>query len=95
MGATAVLVIGAMACDGDEDSPWLFCTTNPCRPLALPALPTPPALSKDDALAAPCDLVDGEPGKGILLWHTDWDPLTQEGRCVTRQEAERLGANVR
>ncbi len=101
LGRRKRLVIGllavglfAVACGGEggDFSPWLYCTTNPCQPLALFALPTPPALSTDSSLAAACD--DSGPGAadGILLWHTDWDPLTEEGLCVSREEAERLGA---
>lgn len=90
--AIGVLALAAVACGGEGISPWLYCTTNPCQPLALFALPTPPALSTDSSLAAACD--DSGPGAadGILLWHTDWDPLTEEGLCVSREEAERLGA---
>ncbi len=92
--AMALFALAALACDGDEVSPWLYCTTNPCQPLALLALPTPPALSDDASLAATCELVGDEGGEGILLWHTDWDPLTQEGLCATREEARDLGADI-
>lgn len=90
--ALGLLVFGlwqALAGDGDDLNPWLYCTTNPCQPLALLALPTPPALSGDRSLAAACDL-PGERSDGFLLWHTDWDPLTHEGICVSKEEAERL-----
>ncbi len=83
-----------IACGGGtpDVSPWLFCTTNPCQPLALIALPTPPALSNDASLAAAC-VIGGEGGEGILLWHTDWDPLEAQGMCVSREEARDLGAD--
>ena len=77
--------------DSSELSPWLFCTTNPCRPLALFALPTPAALTTDLALAATCDYSGPGAGDGILLWHTDWDPRTETGRCASSEEAAMLG----
>lgn len=73
--------------DGNEVSPWLYCTTNPCQPLALFVVPTPPALSTDPSLAAACDYSGPRANDGILRWHTDWDPLTQEAVCVSREEA--------
>lgn len=97
--ATGVLVLGALAFglrqtltgDGDEDfSPWLYCTTNPCQPLGLFPLPTPPALTHDGSLAAGCDYTAPGADDGVLLWHTDWDPLTEEGECVSRDEANEL-----
>ncbi len=90
LGALAFGLWQALAGDGDDFNPWLYCTTNPCQPLALIALPTPPALSGDRSFAAPCNPT-GEPADGVLLWHTDWDPVTQEGICVSMEEAERLG----
>lgn len=97
--AAGVLVFGAIAfglqqtlTGGHKVSPWLYCTTNPCQPLGLFALPTPPALTTDSSLAAGCDLTVQGARDGIVLWHTDWDPRTEEGRCVSRDEAEQLGA---
>lgn len=78
--------------DAGATSPWLYCTTDPCQPLALVPEPTPPALSTDRSLAAPCDANSPDADDGILLWHTDWDPETREGRCVSVEEAEQLGA---
>jgi hypothetical protein len=94
----AVLVPGALAfglwqmfaSGGGEVSPWLFCTTNPCQPLALFALPTPPALTHDRSLAARCDFSAPGARDGVLLWYTDWDPRTQQGRCVSREDADKL-----
>ena len=85
------LLASALACGGGDGSPWLFCTTNPCRPLALFALPTPAALTTDLALAATCDYSGPGAGDGILLWHTDWDPRTETGRCASSEEAAMLG----
>lgn len=76
-----------------EVSPWLYCTTNPCQPLALFPLPTPPALTYDESLAAACAYSGPGVGDGILLWHTDWDPRTEKGRCASSEEAAALGAN--
>ena len=76
--------------DGGEVSPWLYCTTNPCQPLALFPLPTPPALTHDRSLAAYCDFSAPGARDGVLLWHTDWDPRTAQGRCVSSDEAKRL-----
>jgi len=75
---------------GDEVSPWLYCTTNPCQPLALFPLPAPPALTHDRSLAARCDFSSPGAGDGLLLWYTDWDPRTEKGRCVSREDAMRL-----
>lgn len=75
---------------GDEVSPWLYCTTNPCQPLALFPLPAPPALTLDQSLAARCDFSAPGARDGVLLWHTDWDPRTEKGRCVSSEEARRL-----
>ncbi len=75
---------------GGEVSPWLYCTTNPCQPLALFALPTPPALAHDRSLASRCDLSAPGASDGVLLWYTDWDPRTHQGRCVSSEEARRL-----
>ena len=90
-----LLAFIGIACGGGtpDFSPWLFCTTNPCQPLALVQVPTPPALSNDASLAAAC-VIGGENGEGILLWHTDWDPLEAQGMCVSKEEAEDLGADL-
>ena len=90
-----LLAFIGIACGGGtaEVSPWLFCTTNPCQPLALIQVPTPPALSNDASFAAAC-VISEEDGEGILLWHTDWDPLEAEGMCVSQEEAEDLGADI-
>ncbi len=77
---------------GQEVSPWLFCTTTPCQPLGLFALPTPPALTHEGSQAAACDFSARGAGDGILLWHTDWDPRTEKGRCASSEEAAMLGA---
>ena len=92
LGALAFGLWQALAGDGDDFNPWLYCTTNPCQPLALIALPAPPALTGDSTLAAPCDAEEPGANEGVLLWHTDWDPLTREGICVTPEEAAALGA---
>lgn len=92
LASIAIAVLAACGGGSGEDSPWLFCTTSPCQPLALLQLPTPPALSDDASLAAVCD-ADGSV-EGILLWHTDWDPRSEEGLCVTPGEAEALGADL-
>ncbi len=76
--------------DGHELSPWLYCSTNPCQPLALFPLPTPPALTHNRSLAAACDFSVPGAGDGILLWHTDSDPRTDKGRCVSSAEADKL-----
>ena len=93
LGALAFALWQVLAGDGDDFNPWLFCTTNPCQPLALVQVPTPPALSNDASLAAAC-VIGGENGEGILLWHTDWDPLEAQGMCVSNEEAEDLGADL-
>lgn len=97
-----VLAVIAIACGGEPDSrlgganatatpsPWLYCTTSPCQPLALLPLPTPPALGTDISQAAACDYSRPGAGDGVLLWHTDWDPQARQGICVQRNEAERL-----
>lgn len=84
-----------IACGGGtaDVSPWLFCTTNPCQPLALVQVPTPPALSNDASLAAAC-VIGEEEGDGILLWHTEWDPLEGQGMCVSADEAADLGVDL-
>ncbi|MBI4570592.1 MAG: hypothetical protein HY723_01480 [Chloroflexi bacterium] len=89
VGLLAGLVLLAAACadGGNEFSPWLYCTTNPCEPLALSVVPTPPALSPDPEQAAPCDYSSPGANDGILRWHTDWDPETAEGACVSPEEA--------
>lgn len=94
--AVASIAVAALAaCGGGGDgSPWLFCTTSPCQPLALLQSPAPPALSDDVSLAAACDTAGEDSAKGILVWHTDWDPSTEEGMCVTPDEAEALGADL-
>ena len=74
----------------DEVRPWLYCTTNPCQPLALFALPAPPALAHERSLAARCDFSAPGARDGLLLWYTDWDPRTEKGRCVSSEEARRL-----
>ena len=87
MLALGALVFGLwqiVASGGQEASPWLFCTTNPCQPLALFPLPTPPALTTDSSLAATCDYSAPGAGDGSLLWRTDWDPRTETGRCAGR-----------
>ena len=94
--ALGALVFGlwqALSGGGDDFSPWLFCTTNPCQPLALIQAPTPPALSNDSSLVAAC-VIGEEDGEGILLWHTDWDPLEAQGVCVSQEEARDLGADI-
>lgn len=99
--AVSLLVLSALAFglrqffSGDDNaalSPWLYCTTNPCQPLALFPLPTPPALTTDSSLAAACDYSGPGAGDGIVLWHTDWDPRTEKGRCASSEEAAKLGA---
>lgn len=92
--AGAFAVSAAVACTGGDDQPplWFYCTTNPCQPLALAVDPTPPALTLDASLAAPCDRTDPGAGDGVLLWHTDWNPETDEGICVSPEEAEDRGA---
>lgn len=97
LAIAALVVVAACVlsagCRGEDANPWLFCTTNPCQPLALYALPTPPALSTDSSLAATCDYSGPGAGDGVLLWRTDWDPRTEQGSCVSREEAQKLGAN--
>ncbi len=91
MGAGLVAYVLRQTFTGDDGlSPWLYCTTNPCQPLALFALPTPPALTHDRSLAARCDFSTPGASDGVLLWYTDWDPQTQKGRCVSGEEARRL-----
>ena len=95
MVAAVALAFGLwqiFASGGREASPWLYCTTNPCEPLGLFPLPTPAALTYDRSLAARCDLSGSGTADGVLLWHTDWDPRTEMGRCASTEEAARLGA---
>jgi len=87
LGALAFGLRQTLTDDGDDVSPWFYCTTNPCQPLGLFAVPTPPALTTDSSLAAACDYSGPGAGDGILRWHTDWDPLVNEGACVSREEA--------
>ena len=89
-GALAFALRQTLSGGGQEVSPWLYCTTNPCQPLALFPLPTPAALTTDSSLAAACDYSGPGTADGILLWHTDWDPRTETGRCVSSEEARRL-----
>lgn len=96
IASLAIAVLVACASGSDDVSPWVVCTTNPCQPLALLQLPTPPALSVDASLAAACVVGAGEDdADGILVWHTDWDPVSQLGMCVTRDEAEDFGIEFR
>lgn len=96
--ALGVLALGMLALGlwqtltegGGGRSPWLYCTTNPCQPLALFPLPTPPALSTDPAHAATCDYRGPGASDGSVLWHTDWDPLTEQGLCVSKEEGKRM-----
>ncbi len=89
-GAAAFALYACSSGGGGSGSPWLYCTTNPCQPLALFPLPTPPALSHDRSQAASCDFSAPGARDGVLLWHTDWDPRTEKGRCVSSEEARRL-----